>query len=36
MLQELAGEAEQIENAITAMENVRKTLASKKRRTEDS
>ncbi len=36
MLQELAGEAEQIENAITAMENVRQTLASKKRRTEDS
>ncbi|KAJ9614564.1 hypothetical protein H2200_002701 [Cladophialophora chaetospira] len=36
MLQELAGEAEQIENAITAMENVRKSLASKKRRTDDS
>ena len=36
MLHELAGEAEQIEGAITAMENVRKSLASKKRRTEDS
>ncbi|ETI20283.1 hypothetical protein G647_08317 [Cladophialophora carrionii CBS 160.54] len=36
MLQELAGEAEQIENVITTMENVRKALASKKRRTEDS
>ncbi|KIW93578.1 uncharacterized protein Z519_06183 [Cladophialophora bantiana CBS 173.52] len=36
MLQELAGEAEQIESAITAMENVRKSLASKKRRTDDS
>ena len=36
MLQELAGEAEQIENAITAMENVRKSLTSKKRRTKDS
>lgn len=35
MLQELAGEAEQIGNAITAMENVRKSLASKKRRTDE-
>ena len=36
MLQELAGEAEQIESAITAMESVRKSLTSKKRRTDDS
>jgi len=36
MLQELAGEAEQIEGAITAMESVRKSLASKKRPSDDS
>ncbi|EXJ54622.1 hypothetical protein A1O7_09963 [Cladophialophora yegresii CBS 114405] len=36
MLQELAGEAEQIEIVIATMEHVRKSLASKKRRTEDS
>ena len=36
MLHDLAGEAEQIDNAITAMENVRKSLTSKKGRTGDS
>ncbi|KIX05381.1 uncharacterized protein Z518_06253 [Rhinocladiella mackenziei CBS 650.93] len=36
MLQELAGETEQIDSAISAMENVRRTLASKKRRSDDS
>jgi hypothetical protein len=35
-LHELAGEAEQLEGAITAMENVRKSLASKRRRSEES
>lgn len=35
MLQELAGETEQIDHAITAMESVRKTLASQKRRPDD-
>jgi hypothetical protein len=36
MLQELAGEAEQVESAIAAMEHVRKSLTTKKRRTDDS
>ena len=35
IVHELAGQAEQIESAISAMETVRKTLAGKKRRTED-
>jgi hypothetical protein len=36
MLQDLEGEAEQIDNAITTMENVRKSLSGKKRRQQDN
>jgi prefoldin subunit 5 len=36
MLQEVAGEAEQLDQAIDAMRNVRKTLATKKRPSDDS